>query len=70
MGVSGRRPRVGTVVLIGALDGPHTERARADDEQDSNEDEAGRVVGLPEHGRGNAEGGNAQRGGEVSRSSY
>jgi hypothetical protein len=52
-------------VLPAALSGPHAQRTRADDEQDAQEHEAGRVIGLPEHGRGAADGGDAERGGEI-----
>jgi hypothetical protein len=34
-------------VLLAALGGPHAERTRADDEQDAQEHEAGRVIGFP-----------------------
>jgi hypothetical protein len=52
-------------VLPAALSGPHAERTRADHEQDAQEHQAGRVIGLPEHGRGDADGGDAERGGGI-----
>ena len=51
------------------LRGPHAECARAGDEQDAEEHEARRVVGFSEDGRGNAGGGDANRGHAIPRPS-
>jgi hypothetical protein len=53
-------------VLAAVLGPSHAERARAADQQDAEQYEPGRVIGLPENRRRDAESGNAERDREIA----